>query len=56
MADKVGVEYYVLYIILVMRAIGVSHTACKDEFRRNLRPHSWSVVSFFIILDETYAT
>ena len=28
---------------LVMRAIGVSHTACKDEFRRNLRSHSWSV-------------
>ena len=27
----------------VMRAIGVSHTACKDEFRRNLRSHSWSV-------------
>ena len=34
---------------LVIRAIGVSHTACKDEFRRNLRPHSWSVFSFFII-------
>ena len=36
---------------LVMRAIGVSHTACKDEFRRNLRSHSWwwSVFSFFII-------
>ena len=32
-----------------MRAIGVSHTACKDEFRRNLRSHSWSVFSFFII-------
>ena len=31
-----------------MRAIGVSHTACKDEFRRNLRSHSWSVFSFFI--------
>ena len=27
----------------------VSHTACKDEFRRNLRSHSWSVFSFFII-------
>ena len=25
------------------RAIGVSHTACKDEFRRNLRRHVWSV-------------
>ena len=31
---------------LVMRAIGVSHTACKDEFRRNLRSHSWSVFYF----------
>ena len=29
--------------------IGVSHTACKDEFRRILRSHSWSVFSFFII-------
>ena len=35
---------------LVMRAIGVSHTACKDEFRRNLLSYSWSVVSFFLIL------
>ena len=24
-------------------------TSCKDEFRRNLRSHSWSVFSFFII-------
>ena len=32
-----------------MRAIGVSHTACKDEFRRNLRSHSWSVFAFFVI-------
>ena len=24
----------------VIRAIGVSHTACKDEFRQNLRSHS----------------
>ena len=31
----------------VVRAIGVSHTACKDEFRQNLRSHSWSVFSFF---------
>ena len=30
----------------VIRAIGVSHTACKDEFRQNLRSHSWSVLSF----------
>ena len=33
-----------------MRAIGVSHTACIDEFRRNLRSHSWSVFSFFMII------
>ena len=33
----------------VIRAIGVSHTACKDEFRQNLRSHSWSVFSFFIL-------
>ena len=30
----------------VIRAIGVSHTACKDEFRQNLRSHSWSVFLF----------
>ena len=24
----------------VIRAIGVSHTACKDEFRLNIRSHS----------------
>ena len=29
-----------------MRAIGVAHTARKDEFRRNLRSHSWGVSSF----------
>ena len=23
----------------VLRAIGVSHTACKDEFRRNIQSH-----------------
>ena len=28
----------------VIRAIGVSHTACKDEFRQNIRSHSWSVL------------
>ena len=33
----------------VTRAIGVSHTACKDEFRQNIRSHKWSVFSFFII-------
>ena len=33
-----------------MRAIGVSHTACKYEFRRNRRSHSWSVGYFFIIM------
>ena len=27
----------------VIRAIGVSHTACEDEFRQNIRSHSWSV-------------
>ena len=32
----------------VMRAMGVSHTACKVEFRQNLRSHCWSVI-FFII-------
>ena len=37
-----------------MRAIGASHTACKDEFRRNLRSHSWSVFSFFIIMRTYY--
>ena len=26
-----------------IRAIGVSHTACKYEFRHNIRNHSWSV-------------
>ena len=30
------------------KQIGVSHTACKDEFRQNLRFHSWSAF-FFII-------
>ena len=24
-----------------IRAIGASHTACKYEFRQNLRSHSW---------------
>ena len=33
-----------------LHIIGVSHTACKDEFRQNLRFHSWSVFSFFIVL------
>ena len=30
----------------VIRAIGVSHTACKDEVRQYLRSHSWSVFLF----------
>ena len=30
----------------VIRAIGVWYTACKDEFRRNLRSHSWSAFWF----------
>ena len=34
----------------VKRAIGVSHTACKDDFRRNVRSHSWSV---FLLLQFT---
>ena len=41
---------------LVIRAIGVSRTACKDEFRRNLRSHSWSEFSFFIICPPHTAT
>ena len=32
---------------LVIRAVGVSHTACKDEFRQDIRSHSWSVFSLF---------
>ena len=35
----------------VIRAIGVSHTACKYEFRRNLRPRSWSVFLVFYNMD-----
>ena len=42
--------YVVVHIIAhtavrrLVNTIGVvSHTACKDEFRRNLRSHSWSV-------------
>ena len=31
---------------IYIRAIGVSHTACKDEFRQNIRSHSWSVFYF----------
>ena len=38
----VHVDYMVVYI-LVIRAIEISRTACKDEFRRNLRSHIWSV-------------
>ena len=30
----------------VIRATGVSHTACKYEFRQNIRSHSWGVFSF----------
>ena len=30
----------------MIRAIGVSHTACKDEFRQNPRSHSWKLFSF----------
>ena len=31
----------------VKRAIGVSHTACKDEFRQNLLSHTAGVYSYF---------
>ena len=32
-------------------AIGVSHTACKDEFRQNIRSHSsWSVFNFYRLI------
>ena len=31
----------------VTRAIGVSHTACKDEFRRNVPSYRWSFFFFF---------
>ena len=34
----------------VIRAIGVSHTACKDEFRQNIRSHSWSVFSLIYFI------
>ena len=26
---------------------GISHTACKDELRQNLRPDSWRSVNLF---------
>ena len=39
---------------IIMRAIGVSHTACKDEFRRNLRSHSW-MESIFIFYNNLCA-
>ena len=32
---------YLGHIKSVVRAIEVSHAACKDEFRWNPRPHSW---------------
>ena len=28
----------------VIRAIGVSHTACKEVFPQNFRSHNWSVL------------
>ena len=31
----------------VIRSIGVSHTAYKDEFRQNLRSHSWWIEFIF---------
>ena len=27
----------------------ISHTACEDEFRQNLRCHRWSVLPFFVL-------
>ena len=44
----------------VIRAIGVSHTACRDEFRQNLRSHSWSYFYFYNVsarlrIDKTVA-
>ena len=41
-----GMRYTLVNTQPVIRAIGVSHTACEDEFRRNLRSHSCSVFSF----------
>ena len=39
----------------VIRAIGVSHTACEDEFRRSLGSHSWmGCCSIFIIYTPEY--
>ena len=43
-------RYVRIVVANIIDRIGVSHTACKDEFRRNLRSHSWSVFSFFIIV------
>ena len=40
----------------VVRAIGVSHTACKYEFRRNLRYHSWSVFLFLFFIFLLYTS
>ena len=39
---------------LVARAIGVSQTACTDEFRGNLRSHSWTEFEFYIIFTGAY--
>ena len=34
----------------VIRAIGVSHTACKDEFRQSIRSQLECILSFIICL------
>ena len=34
----------------VIRAIGVSHTACKYEFRQDIRSHSWMEECIFIFI------
>ena len=39
----------------VVRAIGVSHTACKCELRRNLRSHGWSVFLFLYVVMHVYS-
>ena len=38
----------VLFVKIICCAIGVSHTACKDEFRQNIRSHSRRSVFLFL--------
>ena len=37
----------------ITRAVGVSHTTCKDETRRNPRSHSCSYSSVLLIINQT---